>query len=102
MKIQKQYEMPEPKIVGPHEHYGRLVCQEETAREQQYLARFVENVWSRAGDEDHVVSFSPGMSLTAFWVNGTTKEVVTDLIDETADRISSELTNVEEVSDLVK
>lgn len=101
MRIQKQYEMPKPEVEGPHEHYGRLVCQEETASEQQYLAGFAENIWSQAGGDDHVVAFVPGMSLTAFWINAKTRATVTELIDETARMISSGLSNVEEVSDLI-
>lgn len=102
MKIQKLYDVQKPRLEGPHGYYGQLVCREESPREQQFLAGFAENIWLKAGSEDYAVSFVPTVSLTAFWVNARTKNLVAKIIDEAAGRISNGLPNVREVSDLVK
>ncbi|MFH1638511.1 MAG: hypothetical protein ABIB71_08855 [Candidatus Woesearchaeota archaeon] len=102
MKIQKIYRAQKPKVEGPYEHYGSIICEEETAREEQHLARFVEEVWYQLDCKDYVISFVPGISLTAFWVNAKTEDIVANIIDDAVSQISKGLKDVKEVSDLVK
>lgn len=99
MRIHKSYEVPTP-IEARYEHQGEFVCEEETAQDERHVIGFIEYFWRKAGNEDYVVGFDIGQSEVTFSVNGRSKDIVAEVIDEAVERISSQFPNVREVSDL--
>ena len=88
MQIQRYYRIERPRVEGSHIHYGQFVCDTSDERENNLIARFVEDVWMRAGGRDYTVSFVPSLeSDLLFLVNGKTERVVRDVIDEAIAKI---------------
>jgi len=66
---------------APFPFCGKLVCSEETERQHNLLANFIESFWQRQGGEDFAVSSTFGESKVIFWVSAETQERLNDFMD---------------------
>lgn len=78
----------ESKNKYPHPWTGIITFSNGSARGQQLIADFVENIWSGfRATKDITASQAFGMSEVKLFVSAKTKEMADEVIDETIDRL---------------
>ncbi|MDP1688754.1 MAG: hypothetical protein Q8L47_01320 [bacterium] len=65
----------------PFKYCGKIVCLEDTEKDQQLLASFIEDCWQKQGGDDYLVSFTPTNKESVLWVSAKTKKRLNGVID---------------------
>ena len=86
IKIERSYDVAQPKVKGPHNFYGKFVCHTDDESVNNLVVLYAEQYWQRQRGDDFAVSFVPSMTDgVSFWVNAATIDRLRDFMDYSID-----------------